>query len=101
MVDQRKNTIEKKGVVVSDKMDKTRVVMVETLTRHPRYLKTIRKRKKFYAHDESNISKSGDTVIIRQCRPLSKLKRWKIIEVVKKAVSRSEGAINGAAENNT
>lgn len=98
---ERKKNIQKRGIVISDRMDKTRVVLVEVFTRHPVYFKTIRKRKKFYAHDESNMSKVGDTVIIRQCRPLSKLKRWKVIEIVQKAVSVSEGAINGAAENNS
>ncbi|MCM8805913.1 MAG: 30S ribosomal protein S17 [Candidatus Omnitrophica bacterium] len=98
---KQKVSIEKKGIVVSDKMDKTRVVLVETMARHPKYLKIIKKRKKFYVHDEGNISKEGDIVIIRQCRPLSKLKRWKLVEVVKQATSRKEGVINGATENNT
>ncbi|HOJ31066.1 MAG TPA: 30S ribosomal protein S17 [bacterium] len=101
MVPKQENKIEKQGQVVSDKMEKTRVVVVETLSRHPVYFKVIRKRKKFYVHDESEISKTGDTVIIRQCRPLSRLKRWRIVEVVKKASSKSEGVTNGAVKNNT
>ncbi|MCM8763854.1 MAG: 30S ribosomal protein S17 [Candidatus Omnitrophica bacterium] len=98
---QKRKPIEKKGVVTSDKMDKTRVVLVETLGKHPVYMKVIRKRRKFYAHDESNMSKKGDMVVITQTRPLSKLKRWKVVEIIKKGVSQSEGAINGAVENNS
>ncbi|MCX7704844.1 MAG: 30S ribosomal protein S17 [bacterium] len=98
---EQKRIIQKKGIVVSDKMDKTRVVQVEVLTRHPVYLKTIRKRKKFYAHDELNMSKLGDVVVIKQCRPLSKLKRWKVAEIVQKAVARGEGVINGTVENDS
>ncbi|MGB9642203.1 MAG: 30S ribosomal protein S17 [Candidatus Ratteibacteria bacterium] len=101
MDQKQKNKIEKQGKVVSDKMEKTRVVLVETLSRHPVYSKVIRKRKKFYAHDESEISKTGDIVVIRQCRPLSRLKRWQVIQVVKKASSKSEGVTNGAVKNNT
>ena len=74
--------IEKIGIVVSDKMDKTRVVSVEFKTSHPIYKKILRKEKKFYAHDENNITKSGDLVKIVQTRPLSKLKRWRIVEIV-------------------
>lgn len=74
-----------KGVVVSDKADKTRVVMVEWLYRHPRYDKTLRKRSKFYVHDEKNESKAGDTIEIMATRPLSKLKRWRLVRVVEKA----------------
>lgn len=85
------NKIKKKGLVVSDKMDKTRVILVEMLTRHPVYLKIIRKRNKFYAHDETNISKNGDIVLITQCRPLSKMKKWKVVEIVKKAVGKDKG----------
>ena len=67
---------EKVGVVISDKMDKTIVVKVETTQRHPVYEKVIKRRKKFYAHDEGNQYKMGDRVVIREVRPLSKLKRW-------------------------
>ncbi|HOV21412.1 MAG TPA: 30S ribosomal protein S17 [Candidatus Ratteibacteria bacterium] len=76
--------IEKVGVVLSDKMDKTRVVSVEWKSAHPLYNKILRKRKKFYAHDEDNITKVGDTVRIVQTRPLSKLKRWRIVEIIEK-----------------
>ncbi len=75
---------ERVGVVVSDKMAKMRVVRIERLIRHRKYLKTLRVRKKFYAHDETNQSKAGDQVRIKEVRPLSKLKRWEVIEVIKK-----------------
>ncbi|MCM8803921.1 MAG: 30S ribosomal protein S17 [Candidatus Omnitrophica bacterium] len=79
-----KNRIEKIGMVVSDKMNKTRIVQVEFLTQHPLYKKIIRKRRKFMAHDENNISKIGDLVRIIQIKPLSRNKRWKIIEIIGK-----------------
>jgi len=70
------------GTVVSDKMEKTVVVEVERRQRHPVYHKVIKKRKKFKAHDELG-AKVGDTVKIEETRPLSKTKRWKVLEVVK------------------
>lgn len=73
------------GVVVSDKMDKTRVVQVETLALHTRYKKYIKRRKKYYVHDEQNETKIGDVVRIMETRPLSKTKRWRIVEIVRKA----------------
>ncbi len=73
-----------KGVVVSDKMDKTRVVKVMKIFRHPLYEKVIRRYKKYHAHDELNTSKIGDEVEIMATRPLSKLKRWRIYRVIKK-----------------
>jgi small subunit ribosomal protein S17 len=75
--------ITKIGIVVSDKMNKTRVVKVERTTQHPKYKKVIKKFKKYYAHDENNITKVGDKVKIKLTRPISKLKRWDIIEVIK------------------
>ena len=74
----------KTGVVVSDKMQKTIVVRVERLTRHPLYKKIIRRFKKFKAHDEKNSAKTGDTVKIVESRPLSKDKRWRLLEVINK-----------------
>lgn len=74
----------KTGVVVSDKMQKTIVVRVERLARHPLYKKIIRRFKKFKAHDEKNIAKTGDTVKIIESRPLSKDKRWRLLEVLNK-----------------
>jgi len=73
------------GIVVSDKMDKTRVVTVERQVRHRLYDKVMRRKSKFYAHDEGNESKSGDTVEIMSTRPLSRLKRWRVVRVVAKA----------------
>lgn len=67
------------GVVVSDKMDKTVVVSVERRVMHPIYKKFIRRSKKYHAHDENNEFKAGDTVRIRECRPLSKTKNWEVI----------------------
>jgi small subunit ribosomal protein S17 len=67
------------GVVVSDKTDKTIVVLVERRVMHPIYKKFIRQSKKYMAHDESNGSKTGDVVRIRECRPLSKRKRWEVV----------------------
>ena len=73
------------GVVVSDKMDKTVVVAVDRLTRHPLYKKVIRKTSKFYAHDENNQCRVGDIVEIMETRPLSKLKRWRVVRIVQRA----------------
>jgi small subunit ribosomal protein S17 len=67
------------GVVVSDKMDKTVVVSVERRVMHPIYKKFIRRSKKYHAHDENNEFKAGDTVKIRECRPISKTKTWEVI----------------------
>lgn len=74
-----------RGVVVSDKMNKTRVVSVALTTRHSAYSKTLRSNTKFYAHDEGNESKTGDVVEIMSTRPLSALKRWRVARVVEKA----------------
>jgi small subunit ribosomal protein S17 len=68
------------GTVVSDKMEKTVVVAVETRRRHPVYHKVVKKRKKFKAHDEKGAT-VGDTVVIEETRPLSKTKRWKVTEI--------------------
>lgn len=76
---------ERIGVVVSDKMNKTRVVMVERLARHPKYKKYVKKRSKFYVHDENNESREGDVVKIMETRPLSKMKRWRLVEIIRKA----------------
>ncbi|MCZ6523629.1 MAG: 30S ribosomal protein S17 [Alphaproteobacteria bacterium] len=67
------------GVVVSDKGDKTVVVRVERRVMHPKYKKIIRKSSRFHAHDEENRFKTGDSVRIRECRPISKLKCWEVI----------------------
>ncbi len=70
------------GVVVSNKMDKTVTVLVERLEKHALYKKYIRKSTKLHAHDESNECNEGDTVQIEECRPLSKSKSWRVIQVV-------------------
>ncbi len=83
--DERGHRKERVGVVVSDKMNKTITVAVERLVPHPLYRKTIRRTSKFHAHDEKNESNVGDLVRIRETRPLSKLKRWHLVEIVKRA----------------
>jgi small subunit ribosomal protein S17 len=72
------------GEVISDKMSKTVVVAVTRLTQHPVYKKTIKKIAKFKAHDEENACKKGDSVSIIEARPLSKDKRWKVLEIVRR-----------------
>ena len=73
------------GLVVSAKMDKTIAVSVERLFKHPVFGKTVRKSKKFYAHDEENKAKVGDRVLIQETRPLSKMKRWRLVKVTEEA----------------
>jgi small subunit ribosomal protein S17 len=70
------------GIVVSDGCDKTIVVQVERTTRHPLYHKILRKRRKFHVHDEANGAKVGDKVEIMGTRPLSKLKRWRLVRII-------------------
>jgi len=77
---------EKIGSVVSNKMAKTIVVQVTRKVPHPMYKRIVTKRKKFYAHDEEGTAKVGDVVRIIECRPMSKLKRWSLGEVIRKAV---------------
>ncbi len=67
------------GVVVSDKTDKTVTVRVERRFTHPVFQKTVRRAKKYHAHDESNAKKEGDVVRIQECKPISKTKRWEVI----------------------
>ena len=76
---------ERIGVVVSDKMDKTISVRVDWVTHHPVYRKIVRRATKFKVHDEKNIAKMGDEVKIQETRPLSKTKRWRLVEIIKKA----------------
>ena len=75
----------REGVVVSDKMTKTRVVVIERVFRHPRYERVITRSKRLKAHDEGNVSKTGDRVLIEETRPLSKEKRWRIRQVLASA----------------
>ena len=70
------------GTIVSDKGDKTVVVKVERKVKHPLYGKIIRRSKKYHAHDEGNVFKSGEVVRIEECAPISKLKTWKVVEKV-------------------
>jgi small subunit ribosomal protein S17 len=82
----RKHRKERTGEVVSDKMDKTIIVRVERRFRHPRFKKVVTQYKKFYAHDEKEEAKVGDTVRIQETRPLSKSKSWRLVEIVEKNV---------------
>jgi len=75
----------REGVVVNDKMTKTRVVVIERVFRHPRYERVITRSKRLKAHDEQNASKVGDRVLIEETRPLSKEKRWRILQVLASA----------------
>jgi len=74
------------GTVVSDKMEKTVVVLVERLVKHPLYHKYIRRQAKFSAHDEGNQCRTGDRVMIIESRPLSRTKRWRVSKIIEKAV---------------
>ena len=76
------------GSVHGDKMSKTRTVRVQRRVKHPKYGKYVRKRTTLYAHDENEISSAGDTVLIAETRPLSKLKRWRVVKVLVKASGR-------------
>lgn len=73
------------GKVVSDKMDKSIVVLIERRVQHPVYGKMIRRSTKLHAHDENNVAKQGDVVTIKECRPISKTKAWALVEVVEAA----------------
>jgi len=74
------------GTIISNKMDKTVVVMTERLIKHPLYKKYIRQRNKFKAHDKDNACGIGDRVVITESRPLSKTKRWRVSRIIEKAV---------------
>ena len=75
----------REGVVVSDKMNSTLVVAINERVSHSRYIKTVQRTKKLYVHDEKNEAKVGDRVRVQETRPLSKLKRWRLTEVVERA----------------
>ncbi|MGL6266618.1 MAG: 30S ribosomal protein S17 [Chitinophagaceae bacterium] len=85
MAEERKIRKTKTGVVSSDKMDKTITVAVERKVKHPIYGKFVKKTTKFHAHDDNNEAKPGDVVKIMETRPLSKTKRWRLVEVIEKA----------------
>ena len=91
----------KVGRVVSDKMDKTIVVSVERLARHPLYKRVIRLTTKFKAHDEQNDAHTGDTVLIEESRPLSATKRWRLVKVVARAGKHGNPADIGVDEEAT
>ncbi|WP_215842739.1 30S ribosomal protein S17 [Acidithiobacillus montserratensis] len=80
------------GTVVSDRMDKTIVVLVERRIQHPLYKKYIRRSKKFHAHDADNACHIGDTVKIEECRPLSKTKSWRLVNVISVGISEGDNA---------
>jgi small subunit ribosomal protein S17 len=75
----------REGLVASNAMDKTVIVSVVERVRHPRYAKTVQRTKRLYAHDENNDVKVGDRVRVQETRPLSKLKRWRVVEVLERA----------------
>ena len=84
---------EREGIVISDKMDKTVVVLVERSIRHPLFQKVMRRAKKYKAHNEGNIAKVGNIVRIAETRPISKDKRWRVVQVV------GEGSVKKKEEN--
>ena len=79
---QRKS---RQGVVVSNRMDKTIVVQIDNKVMHPVYKKYVRKRVKYKVHDETNDARKGDTVLIEECRPLSRQKRWRLKNIIERA----------------
>jgi len=91
----RRRTVE--GIVTSDKMTQTITVLVERTYKHPKYGKYIRKANKYHAHDEAGTAKTGDLVEIAECRPISKLKRWRLVRVVR-AGAVAGGTVNFAAD---
>jgi small subunit ribosomal protein S17 len=85
MAEQAGKRKQREGTVVSDKMEKTVVVAVETLVPHPIYGRTMRRTKRYKAHDEENQYRTGDRVRIEETRPLSKEKRWRVVQVLSRA----------------
>jgi small subunit ribosomal protein S17 len=81
----------RQGIVISDKMDKTVVVLVEQLVQHPSYKKYVRSKKKYKAHDPENRCRVGDQVSIVETRPLSREKRWRVQSILKSAAAEQEG----------
>jgi small subunit ribosomal protein S17 len=88
----RRSRASRIGIVTSDKMDKSVVVRVDRIVRHPLYKRYLRRSRKFMAHDESGRCGVGDTVEIVECRPLSRRKRWRIRKVLRQAVRAERGA---------
>jgi small subunit ribosomal protein S17 len=85
MSEQQQTNRTLQGRVISDKMDKSITVQVERRVKHPIYGKYIRRSTKVHAHDENNECRMGDTVVVEQCRPLSKTKKWRLVKVVERA----------------
>ncbi len=85
MVEERAERKTRVGRVVSEKMDKTVVVAIEEITAHPVYGRRIRRTKKLKAHDEENLARQGDTVRVMETRPLSREKRWRVVEILERA----------------
>ena len=90
ILDRKNLRKERIGIVTSDKMQKTIVVQIRRKTRHPLYGKVIEKANKFKVHDEKNEAKVGDRVLIQETRPLSKDKRWRLVEVLERARAQAE-----------
>ena len=88
---------EKIGIVVSTKMQKTIVVEIEMRKAHPKYKRVMKSNKKFYAHDEQNSARVGDVVRIREARPLSKLKRWALEEIVRRSTLSEAAPVKAVA----
>ncbi len=88
----RRSRKERKGYVLSDRMKKTIIVAVERRFRHRKYGKVVKTMKKYYAHDDNNQAKAGDFVRIVETRPLSKLKRWRLVEILRPAETGSQEA---------
>ncbi len=89
----RKEPRTKTAVVVSRKMDKTAVVSIERLVKHPLYQKLVRKRSKFKIHDPKNETQAGDVVLIAETRPISADKHWKLVKILRKAVQVEEAKL--------
>ena len=102
MSDQRRSRRSTQGVVVSDKMDKSITVLVERMYKHPKYKKYMRRHSKYHAHDEGNDAHVGDTVEIASCRPMSKLKRWRLVKVIERSrLAAAELAASQSTEKTT
>jgi len=99
MENKKVNNKKLEGIVTSDKMQKTIVVEIARFKQHPRYKKTLKIKARFKAHDENNEAKKGDFVLIEECRPLSKDKKWKLLSVIKKAVVENIDESNEEVEN--
>ncbi len=89
------------GIVISDKMDKTVVVRVDRLIKHPKYHKYVKDSRKFKAHDEKNLCREGDRVLIEESRPYSKTKKWRVVKILEKAQKLVSSYNDGGVENDS